>query len=55
MNGTEDKPVESTEPNAEETQASETPKKEEAPKEDWKSKYLYQVAEMDNMRKRFER
>lgn len=33
----------------------ETPKKEVPPTEDYKAKYFYVLAEMDNMRKRFER
>lgn len=33
----------------------ETPKNEDPPTEDYKAKYFYVLAEMDNMRKRFER
>ena len=44
------------EKNSEEVESvPETPKKEEAPAEDFKAKYFYVLAEMDNMRKRFER
>ncbi len=50
MNETEETP----EVAKEEQSAQEAPKKEEA-SEDWKSKYFYQLAEMDNMRKRFDR
>ena len=44
------------EKNSEEVESvPETPKKEEAPAEDFKAKYFYVLAEMDNMRKRLER
>jgi molecular chaperone GrpE len=43
-------PVEKTEETVEET-----PKKEVPPTEDYKAKYFYLLAEMDNMRKRFDR
>jgi molecular chaperone GrpE len=38
-----------------EEKVEETPKKEAPPAEDYKAKYLYALAEMENMKKRFER